>query len=166
MKKTIAFVLTLVLLMTTGSSFFSQEKYGKTPEEQMKCKEALSVYQSQYKSKDPDVYQVWQKVFNTCPCTASQNMLTQGIKLLKKEIKNADETRKAALIDSLFMVYDKRIETYPSTKKNPKNGCAVSARKAMDMKKFMPEKRDEIIQILEESIDCLGNKSLAAVLTA
>lgn len=165
MKKT-KIVILLVFLMTGAINVFAQEKFGKTPEEQLRCKEALSVYQSQYKSKDANVYNSWQKAFNSCPCTASQNMLTQGVKLLKKEIKGADDARKAVLIDSLFMVYNKRIETYPSTKKNTNNGCAVSARMAMDMKKYQPEKTDEILKTLEESIDCVGNKSLAAVLWA
>ncbi len=165
MKKTKIIVL-LVFLMTGAFNMVAQEKFGKTEEEQLLCKEALSVYQSQYKSKDANVYNSWQKAYNSCPCTASQNMLTQGIKLLKKEIKTADDSRKAVLLDSLFLVYNKRIETYPSTKKNPNNGCAVSARMAMDMKKYQPEKTDEIINLLEESIDCVGNKSLAAVLWA
>lgn len=163
MKKMRITVL-LVFLMTGVMNLLAQEKFGKTPEEQLLCKEALSVYQSQYKSKDAHVYASWQKAFNACPCTASQNMLTQGIKLLKKEIKSADDTRKAVLVDSLFMVYHKRIETYPATKKNPNNGCSVSARMGMDMMKYQPEKKDEVITILEESIDCVGNKSLAAVL--
>jgi len=163
MKK-IRIILLLVFLITGMANVFAQEKFGKTPEEQLLCKEALSVYQSQYKSKDAQVYVSWQKAFNACPCTASQNMLTQGVKLLKKEIKSADDARKTTLVDSLFLVYNKRIETYPSTSKKPNNGCSVSARMAMDMLKYQPEKKDEVNTLLEESIDCVGNGSLAAVL--
>ncbi|MDA0881854.1 MAG: hypothetical protein O2984_00960 [Bacteroidetes bacterium] len=54
----------LLILITNASSFAQDEKYGATEEEQLICKEALSVYKSFKTQKNyKDAYPAWQEAF-------------------------------------------------------------------------------------------------------
>lgn len=165
--------LFLLTMAFSGIQVCAQDdsKYGETPEQQAACKENLSLYETYYKQKNyDDAYPFWQKACSVCPPKVSQNMYIKGVNLLKRQMKGAvkakDNQRAAALRDSVFLFYDLRIEHFPTTSKNPNNGCEVLARKALDWISLNKKKAAEARPLFEESITCLEDRSSAATLNS
>lgn len=168
MKAQIISLLSFMLLFTAVSTAQNPSKYGETPEQQVECKEALSVYRS-FRDQDnlADAYPAWQKAITICPASASERMFTDGAKFIREILKKTEsEERKTALRDSLMWVYDKRIEEYGSKEEDMKDGCEIRAYKATDMLRYVPGKMEEAYQLLKESIECLGDDANASVISA
>ena len=164
--------ITLSLLITLPALGFSQDdsKYGDTPEQQLLCKEALSVYKSYKKQKNySEAYDQWEKACAVCPDGVQESLYSDGAVFIKSEIKEAkaagDDARKAVLIDSLMWVYDVRMELFPSTKRKPNNRCHVLGRKASDQYKYFKSEPEVAYEMFKESIDCLGAASSASTLS-
>ncbi len=111
----------LAALMLPLASF-GQDRYGETDEQQLLCKEAISVYRSYKKQKNYDeAYIQWKKACDVCPLTATENILRDGVTFLNDQLKKTeDEARRASIADSIFLLYDQRMELFPATKKYPK----------------------------------------------
>ena len=108
----------LAALMLPLTSF-GQDRYGETDEQQLLCKEAISVYRSYKKQKNYDeAYIQWKKACDVCPLTATENIIRDGVTFLNDQLKKTeDETRRASIADSIFLLYDQRMELFPATKK-------------------------------------------------
>ena len=149
-----------VVMLLVGATSFAQDKYGSTPEEQAKCKESLSLYR-EFRDQDlvNDAMPHWQKACQICPQSA-KTLYTDGVDfyrtLLKKE---KDATKKVALADSLFKVYDARIANFGQE-------GFVLGRKGVDMIRFADEKPMEAVKVLKSSIDIAGNDAEAGVLSS
>ncbi|WP_306641837.1 tetratricopeptide repeat protein [Sanyastnella coralliicola] len=166
--KRIAGLLTL-MMMTAFTAVQAQDdsKYGETEEQQIRCKEALSVYKSFKKQKNyEDAYPAWQEACEVCPPKVSQNLYGHGSTFIKNELKNEkeDKERKKVLVDSLFANYDKWRELYPETKKKPLNGCEVLSRKAGDFYKLYKNKHQEAYAMFKEVLDCMGEQTPASAI--
>lgn len=164
--------LTLALLIAVPAVGFSQDdtKYGATEQEQILCKEALSVYKSYKKQKNyAEAYQQWEKACAVCPEGVQESLYADGATFLKNEIKTAkkagDDARVTVLADSLMWAYDKRMEHFPATKKKPNNRCHVLGRKASDYFKYNKSEAQVAYDMFKESIDCLGANSSASTLS-
>lgn len=157
-----------VFLTTLGAFAQGDDKYGETEEQQLACKEALQLYRT-YRDQDldHDAYKFWQRVLVDCPGDVSQNVYIDGAKFIKNELKLAEtKEHKLALIDSLWMVYDMRMEYFPSTKSKPNNRCHILGYKAMDFVGIYGDKKElEALPWFEESVMCLKEKSRAAFLS-
>ena len=167
--KAIQFILTFVsaMLLVSTTGLAQDERYGETPEQQLKCKEALSVYKSYKKQKNYDeAYIQWRKACDVCPETASEGLYADGTSFIGKELKKVEDedSRKAVLIDSLLYLHDKRMELYPSTKRSPNNRCEVLGRKASDFYKYNKNEHQQAYEMFKESIDCLKESSSATTL--
>ena len=167
--KAIQFILTFVsaMLLVSTIGLAQDERYGETPEQQLKCKEALSVYKSYKKQKNYDeAYIQWRKACDVCPETASEGLYADGTSFIGKELKKVEDEdpRKAVLIDSLLYLHDKRMELYPSTKRSPNNRCEVLGRKASDFYKYNKNEHQQAYEMFKESIDCLKEASSATTL--
>ena len=146
----------------------AQDRYGDTEEQQILCKEAISVYVSYKKQKNYDeAFIQWKKACDVCPPTAREGMYSDGVRFLKNELKKTeDEARIKALQDSIFLLYDQRMELFPSTNKKPNNSCIVLAYKATDYYRiYKKEGASEANAMFKESIDCLGAESSPATLS-
>lgn len=155
-----------IALISCAAQAQNDAKYGETEEQQIKCKQALSVYKSFLKQKNyEDAYPGWIEACEVCPKAVSQSLYSDGARLLKKELKKSEGIRKAALADSLMAVYDTRIELFPTTSRSPNNRCKILGYKAGDMYKYFPEKLAEANAIFKESMDCLENKTAASTLS-
>ena len=157
----------LAVLLATTASLAQDERYGDTPDQQLKCKEALSVYKSYKKQKNYDeAYVQWRKACEVCPETASEGLYADGASFIGKELKKVEDEdpRKAVLVDSLLYLHDKRIELYPSTKRSPNNRCEVLGRKATDFYKYNKDQHKAAYEMFKESIDCLKEESSATTL--
>ena len=157
----------LVMVFTVlGAHAQGDEKYGDTPEQQLLCKESLSIYKNFMKQKNyKDAYPAWTEACKQCPPKASQTLYSDGAKLLKNEIKSAEADKKKVLVDSLMMVYDQRMELFPSTSRSPNNRCKVLGYKAGDTQKYLKDQIAEANSMYKESFECLGNKSSAATIS-
>ena len=157
----------LAVLFATSASLAQDERYGDTPDQQLKCKEALSVYKSYKKQKNYDeAYIHWRKACEVCPETASEGLYADGASFIGKELKKVEDEdpRKAVLVDSLLYLHDKRMELYPSTKRSPNNRCEVLGRKATDFYKYNRDQHQAAYEMFKESIDCLKEESSATTL--
>lgn len=161
-------LLTAVFVLLLAPLGLAQdERYGDTPEQQLKCKEALSVYKSYKKQKNYDeAYIQWRKACEVCPETASEGLYADGTTFVSKELLEVEEgsEREAVLVDSLLYLHDKRMELYPSTKRNPNNRCEILGRKASDFYKYNRDEHQAAYEMFKESLDCLGAESSATTL--
>ena len=110
MKKSILIILALL----SGGMAFAQGKFGATPEDSVTCVQSISLYREFVKQKNyKDAKGAWITSWTTCP-KARKFIHTDGEKMYKAFIKeNKDNAEvKEPLIDTLMMVYDKRIEAF------------------------------------------------------
>ena len=157
----------LAVMLASTASLAQDERYGDTPDQQLKCKEALSVYKSYKKQKNYDeAYIQWRKACEVCPETASEGLYADGASFIGKELKKVEDEdpRKAVLVDSLLYLHDKRMELYPSTKRSPNNRCEVLGRKATDFYKYNKDQHKVAYEMFKESIECLKEESSATTL--
>jgi tetratricopeptide (TPR) repeat protein len=167
MKALQTLLTALAVLLAASASLAQDERYGDTPDQQLKCKEALSVYKSYKKQKNYDeAYVQWRKACDVCPETASEGLYADGASFIGKELKKVEDEdpRKAELVDSLLYLHDKRMELYPSTKRSPNNRCVVLGRKATDFYKYNRDQHQAAYAMFKESIDCLKEESSATTL--
>ncbi|MFO8128351.1 MAG: hypothetical protein R6T99_00420 [Bacteroidales bacterium] len=173
MKATFFSILSgLIMILTAGpvnaqvesdSQASGIPKYG---EDSVQCIMNLSLYNefykqwknSQYKNASVrDAIGPWRYVFMHCPL-ARQSIYINGVKIMEWRIKNAEnETARNRLIDTLMMVYDKRIKFFN------KEGY-VLGRKGVSLYKYHPEEYEEIHRILNRSVELEGRNSYPDVL--
>ena len=167
MKALQILVASFISLLLIPVGLAQDERYGDTPEQQLKCKEALSVYKSYKKQKNYDeAYIQWRKACEVCPETASEGLYADGTTFVGQELKAVEEgsERERVLVDSLLYLHDKRMELYPSTKRSPNNRCEILGRKASDFYKYNQDEHQAAYEMFKESLDCLGAESSATTL--
>jgi len=164
--------ISLAVIMLLPTIGFAQDdtKYGDTPEQQLLCQEALSVYTSYKKQKDyAEAYQQWEKACEICPPEVNESLYANGAIFIKAEIKIAkaagDDVRVAVMIDSLMWAYDMRMEYFPSTTRKPKNRCHILGNKASSIYKYNKSDPETAFLLFKEALNCLGAKSSAAILS-
>ncbi len=162
-------------LFATGTPDFNSlapqnhiPKYGK---DSVKCITNLSLYiepykywkQSKYKSDViTDAIKPWTYVFNNCP-RSSQNMLIHGVKIMEYRIKKeTDPDVKEKLIDTLMMVFDKRIRYFPVYKGRSQVG-KILGDKGVALYKQRPSEYKQAYEILKKSIDEDKDKAKGSV---
>lgn len=166
MKKLIL-SLTASMLLVPGIFAQNGDRYGETEEQQILCKENLVVYRDFRDQNDYNsAYAPWQRACEICPPKVSQRLYSDGAKFFKAFLKTEkDEVRKAVLIDSLMLMYDMRMEHFPSTTKKPNNKYEVLGLKAYDSNRYMPDLREENHEMFREAVGALGNESKASFLS-
>ena len=104
-------ILPVVFILTMVMSF-GQNKVKKYGEDSIKCLQNLSTMHEFVKI---NVYSYavgsWLYVFDNCPA-ASKNIYIYGGKIMKYLIENSSEERKPGLVDTLMLLYDRRIEYF------------------------------------------------------
>jgi len=169
MKQKVLFFIALLAAIIIGSSNLHAQgdnipKYGN---DSSKCVMNNSLYyeffkqwkQSGYKNEAwKDAVKPWRWIFLNCP-KSTKNIYLHGEKLLiEGMIKNeSDKAIKEKLIDTLMMVYDKRIQFFG------KEGY-VLGKKGSDLYKLRPNAYEESYEILKKSIQLEGNNSNGSVL--
>lgn len=125
-------VLVQLVLLGTTNSFAQDDKFGSDPD---KCKENVSLYREYYKQKNyADALPGWRWAFFNCP-VSTKNIVINGPTIIEHFIKKNDSIPelKQAYLDTLWMIYDRRVELYPEDK-----GYALG-RKGMDMYDYAEE---------------------------
>ena len=151
MKKLSLALLTIVMLFSV-TSLFAQGKYGA---DSANCVKYLNFYRDYYRQNNyQEAAGLWRKAMESCPPTASQNMLIHGRTIMRYLIdtyQGAPEG-KQALIDSLIMIHDIRAQYYPNRK------LQAMENKAFDMISYEPADNKEVFDVLGEVIDMMGEE--------
>jgi len=153
MKRIVVF-LSVAVLMAASVSASAQGKYGRDSAE---CVKYLSFYQQYMKQKNiKEASPLWRKAISLCPPTASQNMLLDGLKIIRADIvPNKDnQERVRELVDTLKMLHRMRIDNYPK--------YTVQAYSAMslDLINFMANNDPlEVFNALDVAIDITDAKT-------
>lgn len=170
----VSFLFSLTLFAGQSEINIPQQDNGKKyGADSVTCIMNLSLYrefykqwkQSKYKnSAIDDAQKPWKEVFENCP-RASENIYLDGARMFKYRIKKSDvKETKEILIDSLMLIYDRRIEFFPShykTKKSQKG--KILGYKGVDLYQLRPTAYAEVYDILKESVELDKVHSKSAV---
>jgi len=162
MKKN--FVLSFIAVLIINGFVFAQGKYGNTPEDSVECVKNLSLYKEFFDQRNYDAaIGPWRWCFLNCP-QSSENLFIRGTAIINDKIKNETvPLRKEAYVDTLMMIYDRRIEYFGHNKSSSEG--SVLGRKAIDMRNYRPDNVEEIYKILKRAVELEKEKSISAVLT-
>lgn len=145
-KGFLAALLAFASVTAMGQAYLEDPRFGADVETRKECAKKTSMYQEYYKQNNfKDAYVPWQKVFTVCP-KQSLNIYIRGARLVKYRIENTtDPAKRAVLIDSLMLVYDRRTENFD------KKGIVLGL-KAQDLYTLAPERYEEAFNFLQEGI--------------
>ncbi|MFN2394636.1 MAG: tetratricopeptide repeat protein [Bacteroidales bacterium] len=137
--------------------------FGKTPEDSLKCRDNISLYSEHYGHRNFSMaYEPWREVLLNCP-GAQQNTFLRGIVLVRmKYNEETDPVKREAWIDTIMMVYDKRIEYWGYTQTSREG--VVTGRKAVELSQLRPGNVVEINQLTSHAIELEKEKTQADVL--
>lgn len=133
---------------------------GKYGADSVTCVQNLSLYRDYYAQKMyKDAYKFWKVAYTICPASSEQ-MYADGANLVEFKIKNAStDEEKAAYIDTLFQVYDQRIQNFG------REGYLLG-RKGTDMLKYIPDSTTKIYNVLDKSVKLQKQESEAGALVS
>ncbi len=173
MKKKILSILVVLLISVVafGHNNIDNNKYeialdepiqnidGKYGKDSANCVIHLSLYReyfkqwkaSKYKSGAvEDALSPWRVVFLTCP-KASQNMYLDGLKIMNYKYKGSEGDQRAAYVDTIVMIYNQRLENFPTKKGKSQRGDLLG-RLGVELYQKSPERCGEAYVYLKESV--------------
>ena len=155
MKKVLLLIsfAAMAICSATLSAQSPNDKYGPNSAE---CLKYISYYEEYYKQKNYDsAIPNWRKAYELCPVTSRYKILQDGTTLMKHLIKKNElnPAYKEKLVDSLMVIYQKRIEFWPKYKTNSLNYYAT------DMYNYLQDKPAELYKGLNDVITQLGAKT-------
>ncbi len=156
-KRILVLVAGLIIALSFGSVTNAQDKISKYGEDSISCVRNTSLYREFVKQKNfQDAISPWRLVYTLCPIS-SKNIYIDGIKIYKGFIKKEkDAITKEKDIDSLFLVYKKRIEYFG------KEGF-VKGRMGVDMLRYRKDSVALAYSYLENSVKAQGKSTEDAV---
>ena len=151
--KRIILVISFVAAALFSSKISAQnpnDKYGPNSAE---CLKFISYYEEYYKQKNYDsALPNWRKAYELCPVTSRYKILQDGTNLMRYLIKKNElnPAYKEKLVDSLMVIYQKRIDYWPKYKKSSLNYYAT------DMYNYMQDNPEELFKGLTSVVNELG----------
>jgi tetratricopeptide (TPR) repeat protein len=149
-----------VILGQNGADIYNNPKYGADSAARMDCANHLSTM-SEFMKINLYSYALssWKIVFDVCPAS-SKNIYLYGVKIYREYlIKEKDPERKKRLVDTLMMVYDRRIENFGQ------EGLVIG-RKGIDLLRYQQESIEEAYGYLGQSVElCKSNTEEAVLVT-
>ena len=129
------------------------------------CDANISVYREAFKqwdgkatSANPVMISSWRKVFLACPGYKERTLL-DGTKIVNNALIRGtkDDALREKYIDTLVMVYETRIQYFPTSKAGNQVGN-IKGRMGLDLMGF-PSRMEQAYNALKEAIDIDGNNS-------
>jgi len=139
---------TLLLVATLG---YAQGGLAGASEE---CKLNLSFYNDWMKQENyAEAAPLWREAFRLCPPGVRQGLYLDGQKLFKYFIeKNKDNPKvKNALIDSLLMMFDLRIQYFPGSART------AAEFKVYDMDHYIGDNDEKLFAAIEKAMEIGGD---------
>ena len=133
-------------------------KYGPDSLSRMECANNLSTMSEFMKINLYDyALPSWKEVFDKCPAS-SRNIYLYGVRIYRELLaKEKNPSRQQELIDTLMLIYDRRIENFGQE-------GMVTGRKGLDLLKYRQDEIEQAHGFLEKSVKLSKNKSEEAVL--
>ncbi len=161
LSATFAVCASSLLIAETPSEIFFEEythqdqRYG---EDSVRCVRNWSLYAEYYRQRNYEMaFEPWKYMFNDCP-KASINIYIHGANIIKYFYNNeTDPDRRDAWVDTLMIVYDRRIEMFGEEGR-------VLGRKAADLYQLRPSAVQKQYEMTERSIELEGMSAAADVL--
>lgn len=144
--------------------YAEMEAKGKYGVDSVFCMKELSIFTQYVNNKNyKDAYDSWTILFNNYPM-CSQNIYSHGVNIVKYQLSQCKTyTAQQPWIDTLMLVYDRRIRFFGAKSKNYPEGY-ILGRKGVDMLKFRPELIEDSYNTLNKSIELQGEKSESPVI--
>lgn len=139
-------ILAIVVALAMGGSALHAQKYGKTPEDSIKCLQNLSVYQEFYKQKNyTGAYDAWKQVLELCPAT-SLNTYIRGNTILKQMIAaTKDPAQRGQYFDEMMKLWGMRAQYYG------RPGYCLGM-KAKDMRDYAPSRLEDAMELFNQAL--------------
>jgi tetratricopeptide (TPR) repeat protein len=157
MKNVIKYLFISLLIMQAAPALAQQGDFGTDPET---CKMNISLYQdAMTRNAYAEAYGPWKKILEICP-KWSKSVYVKGGQILNNLIsEEKDAARKQRLIDSLYLMYDMRVEHFGEA-------GIVLGYKAQSMQMYQPDSCEKIFKTAKQAIDEGGSKSTPEALYA
>jgi len=164
MKKNRFLLVIIALIAFSTSQVIAQETIKKYGEDSIACITHTSLYREFYKQKNyADALPHWRWVFNNCPLV-SQNVYIDGAKIISTKINEAKDLKtRNAYIDTLMMVFEKRIK-YFGDSPTSREGM-VLGRQAIELETYRPSDTMRIYEYLRRSVESEGINSDAYIVS-
>lgn len=132
--------------------------YTSNEEDSMKCLQSLSLYGEFYKQNNyRDALEGWRAAVNICP-KSRVSLYINGVNMYESLYKEEnDPKKKEALLDTMFMVYDMRIEHFGEE-------GYVLGRKGGDYLKYKKNDVESAYNMLKKSYELQGKESEAGAI--
>lgn len=157
MKKLTLIITGLILSLTT----FAQGKYGATPEDSVKCIESL-IYKDYMKADPKLALSLWRVAYKTCP-QSQKSLYINGVKLYEGLAEKAEKAKnnelKELYLDTMFSIYDQRIEMFGQR-------GFVLGYKGQSMLVKRTSQKQETFDILNEAVSITKNKTQSGTVVA
>ncbi|MBS2212421.1 hypothetical protein KEM09_13475 [Carboxylicivirga mesophila] len=142
-----ALIFMLLVGVIAGTSYVKAQDIQKM--DSVECLKNYSLYKEALKKKMYDYsISAWRTMFNQCP-DVTIRLYADGVDIYTYYIKKEkDELKKQALVDTLLMIYDQRIQYFGNHPKYPE--AWVLGRKGLEIVTY---RRDEV-PALEEAVTC------------
>lgn len=145
-------IIIAVTLILSAMPVMAQGKYGADSAD---CVKNLSYYTEYYKQKNyKDAVTYWRQAYHYCPATASQNLLIHGTTLLKTVADKSKGAARAAVVDSILTLQDKRAQYYPKYKAVALNNKAKYAAMYLGNE---PQKSYDIYQEVKTELGAMAS---------
>lgn len=161
-----------VLLLAIGCSMGAFGAYAQkgvdngtrfgSGEDSVRCITNISLFTPYAKAGNfKDAYEFWKIVYDECPA-ATKDIYLYGVRIVGWQIANEkDPAKRAALINDLMAVYDKRVKYFGNDRKYGKDW--IVSRKAQDYLQYTGKNADYnlVYGWLKEVMDEFGEKTEA-----
>jgi tetratricopeptide (TPR) repeat protein len=165
MKKIILFTmfavsLGLFVVSAQPANIQDNPDYGPDSTSRINCANNLSTMSEFMKINLLDhAFPSWQAVFNDCPAS-SKNIYLYGVKIYRERVeKLQDPAQKAMALDTLMLIYDRRIEHFGQK-------ALVIGRKGLDLLKYDNSQVQRAYEYLKGSADLGKGNTEDAILLA
>jgi tetratricopeptide (TPR) repeat protein len=131
---------------------YQNPNYGPDSVSRMECAMNLSIMDEYVKINSYELaVDAWKECFLNCPAS-SKNIYINGAKILKFKIENeTDDVVREGMIDTLMLLYDKRIEYF-------KQPGYVYGKKGLDLLRYRKSAVEEAYGYMEKSVDLREDK--------
>lgn len=155
MKNSRVLLIVIAFLAFSAGHVIAQETMKKYGDDSISCITHTSLYREFYKQKNyDDALPHWRWVFNNCPLV-SQNVYIDGAKIMSAKINEAKNGKaRNAYIDTLMMVYDKRVKYFGDSPTS--RAGMVKGRQAVELEYYRPSDTVKIYQYLRKSVESEG----------
>jgi len=151
--------ITLTIVgITISLASFAQPNYGKTPQDSITCIESL-IYKDYLKNDPKLALSLWKVAYRVCP-QSQKTLYINGVDMYKDLAdKETDKIKKEAYLDTMFSIYDRRIEMFGQK-------GLVLGYKGQSMLVSRQDEKEKTFEILNEALNLTGNNTQSGTLVA